>query len=111
MAQKKSQPAPGQEADRPALEEAMAELAEIVSLLESGKEPLDRSLANFERGMTLLRVCHEHLDGAARRIEILTGFSEAGEAETEEFDGRSTLDRGRVSAGDNDDHADSQGLF
>ncbi len=111
MAKKTTKADSGEAAEQPALEDAMAELAEIVSLLESGKEPLDRSLANFERGMTLLRACHEHLDSAARRIEVLTGFSEVGDAETEEFDGRSTLERGRNSAGEDDDRADSQGLF
>lgn len=75
------------------LEEAMAELASIVSRLESGKESLDESLAQFERGMKLLRVCHSKLDVAAQRIEIVTQMSGDGEVQTAEFDSTATLQR------------------
>ena len=54
MAKKK----PEKKANEPdiRLEDAMNELQEIVGSLESGQEPLDDSLAKFERGMELLRV-------------------------------------------------------
>jgi exodeoxyribonuclease VII small subunit len=74
------------------LEEAMAELSQIVTSLESGQVSLDESLARFERGMGLLRVCHQKLDSAAQRIEMLTQMSDDGVV-TEEFDSTSTLKR------------------
>ena len=75
------------------LETAMTELSQIVSRLESGQETLDESLAQFERGMTLLRICHRKLDSAAQRIEMVTQLSPNGDAVTEEFDATSTLQR------------------
>ena len=53
-------------------ESAIAELEQIVRQLEEGDLPLDRSLALFERGVTLSRYCHDQLTTAERRIEQLT---------------------------------------
>lgn len=53
-------------------EEASARLAEIVSALEDGTAPLDRSLALYEEGIALVRFCNETLDSAEKRIRILT---------------------------------------
>lgn len=53
-------------------ETALGELETIVKQLEDGDLPLERSLALFERGVTLSRYCHEQLGAAERRIEILT---------------------------------------
>lgn len=92
MAKRKSQPE-GAEGGEIALEPAMAELAQIVSRLESGQETLDESLAQFERGMALLRVCHKKLDAAAQRIELVTKLSATDEVETTEFDSTSTLQK------------------
>ncbi len=95
MAKKKSQTDDSEFDDTQGqgLEEAMAELASIVSRLESGKESLDESLAQFERGMKLLRVCHSKLDVAAQRIEIVTQMSGDGEVQTAEFDSTATLQK------------------
>ncbi len=95
MAKKKSQTDDSEFDDTQGqgLEEAMAELASIVSRLESGKESLDESLAQFERGMKLLRVCHSKLDVAAQRIEIVTQMSGDGEMQTAEFDSTATLQK------------------
>ena len=75
------------------LEESMAELASIVARLESGQETLDESLAQFERGMKLLRTCHSKLDVAAQRIEIVTQMSPEGDVKTAEFDSTATLQK------------------
>jgi exodeoxyribonuclease VII small subunit len=90
----------------PSLEEAMAELAEIAARLESGQEPLDQSLARFERGMLLLRTCHQQLDQAAQRIEIVTRVGASGPPETQPFDARATFQKEQTRtarAGSDDD--------
>ena len=74
------------------IEEAMEELQDIVTELESGQESLEASLTSFERGMTLLRSCHERLDAAAQRIEIVTGAAEDGTVRTEVFDTTATAE-------------------
>ena len=95
MAKKKPQAddAESDDLQNQGLEEAMTELATIVSSLESGKETLDESLAQFERGMKLLRVCHGKLDVAAQRIEIVTQLSPDRDVTTAEFDATSTLQK------------------
>lgn len=72
------------------IEEAMEELQTIVSELETGQESLESSLTGFERGMALLKTCHERLDAAAQRIEIVTGAAEDGTVTTEVFDTTAT---------------------
>ena len=57
-------------------EAAIAELESIVQKLEEGDLALEQSLALYERGVQLSRFCHQRLEDAERRIEIL---SERGE--------------------------------
>ncbi len=57
-------------------EESVARLEEIVKLLENGKAPLSDSLALFEEGVSLVRLCTAELDAAEKKITELT----AGEA-------------------------------
>ncbi len=75
------------------LESAMTELSQIVTRLESGQETLDESLAQFERGMALLRICHRKLDAAAQRIELVTQLAPDGDVLTEPFDATATMSR------------------
>lgn len=53
-------------------ESALAELETIVTKLEQGDLALEQSLALFERGVQLSRLCHTKLEDAERRIEVLT---------------------------------------
>lgn len=53
-------------------EQALAELDGIVRSLEQGDQPLEQSLALFERGVALSRFCHEKLTDAEKRIQVLT---------------------------------------
>ena len=61
-------------------ESAIAELETIVKQMEDGDLPLDKSLALFERGVTLSRYCHDQLGAAERRIEQLTERGELRDA-------------------------------
>lgn len=47
---------------------ARDELAEIVESLESGSATLEESLALWERGEVLAKICQEWLDGAKAKI-------------------------------------------
>lgn len=53
-------------------EEALARLEEIVRALESGSVPLDQSLALFEEGTSLVKLCNQRLDDAEQKIRLLT---------------------------------------
>ena len=52
-------------------ETALARLEQIVKLLESGNAPLDDSLALFEEGVALVKLCNSKLNNVERRIKIL----------------------------------------
>ena len=49
-------------------EQARDELAEIVESLESGSATLEESLALWERGEALAKICQEWLDGAKAKL-------------------------------------------
>lgn len=71
-------------------EESMAGLQQIVSELEENSLGLEASLAQFEKGIELLRNCHSFLEQAEQKIEILTGFKANGEPSTAPFDATPT---------------------
>ncbi|MGZ4438418.1 MAG: exodeoxyribonuclease VII small subunit [Nocardioides sp.] len=59
------------EAERPTYEEAREQLMEVVRRLESGGTDLEESLALWERGEELARICQDWLDGARRRLDAV----------------------------------------
>lgn len=75
MAKKRVKRAEGDKVD---FEAALAELEEIVHALEDGEIGLSESLTRYEKGVKLLRQCYEMLDGAQRRIELLTAVDAEG---------------------------------
>jgi exodeoxyribonuclease VII small subunit len=50
-------------------EQARDELVQVVARLEAGGEPLEASLALWERGEALAARCQEWLDGARQRLD------------------------------------------
>lgn len=59
-------------------EAALAKLEAILRALEDGEAGLDESLAHYEQGVKLIRQCHELLERAERRIELLSGVDADG---------------------------------
>ncbi len=53
----------------PSYEAARDELTEVVRKLEAGGVTLEESLALWERGETLAKVCQGWLDGAKERLD------------------------------------------
>ena len=53
----------------PSYEAARDELAEVVRRLEAGGATLEESLALWERGEELAKVCQGWLDGAKARLD------------------------------------------
>ena len=49
-------------------EQAMARLEEIVSILETGEQPLEQSLALYEEGAKLMKQCTLLLDKAEQTV-------------------------------------------
>lgn len=59
-------------------EQARDELIEVVRRLEAGGTTLEESLALWERGEELAKVCRRRLDGARARLDAALA-EEAGE--------------------------------
>ncbi len=76
MAKKETPPADA--ASPLTFEEALAKLQTFVHSLEEGDVGLDEALASYEEGVKLLRHCHQLLERAERRIELLSGISAEG---------------------------------
>jgi len=72
-------------------EDALSKLEEIVEKLESGELSLEESLAAFEEGIRLSRICSKQLDAAERKIEILIKGKD-GQLQMEDFDLKSSED-------------------
>ena len=52
-------------------EDALDRLEEIVDLLESGENPLEKSLELFEEGVKLVKLCNKKLESVENSIKIL----------------------------------------
>jgi exodeoxyribonuclease VII small subunit len=60
-------------------EAAFAELEDVVERLEEGELSLEESIALYERGQALARLCQERLDQAELRVEQLEAEDERSE--------------------------------
>ena len=64
-------------------EAKMAELEEVVNVLENGDMNLEDSLVKFEEGMKLAKECNNMLEEAEKKITVL--LEENGEIKEESF--------------------------
>ncbi|MFT4629114.1 MAG: exodeoxyribonuclease VII small subunit [Arenicella sp.] len=66
-------------------EHAYQELETIVEKMERGEQDLEKSLGDFERGVSLMKHCHGLLKDAEQKVEILVKDN-AGLFSTEPFE-------------------------
>lgn len=70
-------------------ETAYNTLEQLVSRMEQGDQTLEKSLADFEQGINLIKQCHQQLQAAEQRVNILTenkdGSIEAKPFETDDL--------------------------
>ena len=62
-------------------EKALAELEDLVAVLEKGDLPLEKTLEHFERGIALTRRCQKELTEAEQKVEILLDKTAEGQPE------------------------------
>ena len=60
-------------------EQAIKELTAIVGKIEQGEIPLQDSLAQYEKGMALIKHCRDILQKAEKRIEKISKEQETGD--------------------------------
>ena len=63
--------------EKPKFEDALARLEKIVAEMEAGELPLDKAMAHFEEGMTLVASCSKKLSEVEKKIEVLVKKGEA----------------------------------
>lgn len=93
MAKKQSKQEMG---GQPTFEEALEQLETIVRRLEEGEIGLDEALEQYEKGIKLLRRCYDLLEGAERRIELLSGIDAEGNAVSTPMDDLSPVPNDRT---------------
>jgi exodeoxyribonuclease VII small subunit len=54
-------------------EQAMAELAQLVTQMESGELPLEASVAAYARGSELVKFCAAQLEKVESQVKVLEG--------------------------------------
>jgi exodeoxyribonuclease VII small subunit len=74
-------------ADDPSYEEARDELIAVVQKLETGGTSLQESIALWERGEELARVCQRWLDGARARLDAVVREGDPPQAESDDSTG------------------------
>jgi exodeoxyribonuclease VII small subunit len=55
----------------PSYEQAIAELETIVAQMETGHLPLEESIAAYQRGAELVKLCQQSLSKAEQHIQLL----------------------------------------
>lgn len=63
----------------------MEELETIVRRLEQGGGPLEQALGDYSNAIGLMKACHQRLEAAERRIEILSGVDAQGNPVTKQL--------------------------
>ena len=59
--------------EKMSFEDSINELTAIVSKIEQGEIPLQQSLEQYEKGMSLIKHCRDILQKAEKRIEKIAG--------------------------------------
>ena len=86
-------------------EQARDELVEVVRRLEAGGATLEESLALWERGEELARICRRWLEGARARLDAALAAEEAEELAAGEAE-QAAVDAEEAAAGRGDADAD-----
>jgi len=86
---------------RVSFESAMDDLEKIAKKLEDGSLGLEDAITEFEKGIKLAKFCHQKLEEAERKIEIL---QKGGDGDVRKRDVKVKPDTGEI-----DDDEDLQG--
>ncbi len=70
----------------PTFEEALVDLDRVVRTLEAGETGLEEAIAQYEKGVHLLKHCFGQLRKVEMRISELTGLDETGKPTLRPFE-------------------------
>lgn len=70
--------------DAPSFEQSLEEVEAIIEAIEAGEVGLEKSLAEYERGVKILKRCRDILTTAEQRIDSLSkDLKESGDQDDE----------------------------
>ena len=92
MAKKKPTKKKAAGKDTVPFESSLDSLREILGELEEGNLPLSESLEKYEAGIAHLRNCHDSLNDAKARIELLTRIDKDGNPVTRPYEHSATVE-------------------
>ncbi len=73
-------------------EQALAELEQVVRTLEDGQTGLEDALAQYEKGVGLIKRCYQQLSQAEQRIHMLCGEDDQGRPVLQPFNHASAME-------------------
>lgn len=79
----------------PRFEQAMVELERILRELEDGTATLEESLAKYERGVALVRMCQGQLETAEQKIRLLAGVTDEGKPDLQPFAHTASIEKAK----------------
>lgn len=84
MAKRDPHKDPQNDPNAPSFEQSLEEVESIIEAIESGEVGLEKSLAEYERGVKILKRCRDILTTAEQRIESLSkDLKESGDQDDE----------------------------
>lgn len=84
MAKRDPHKDPHNDPNAPSFEQSLEEVESIIEAIESGEVGLEKSLAEYERGVKILKRCRDILTTAEQRIESLSkDLKESGDQDDE----------------------------
>lgn len=94
----------------PRFEQALTELDTILRDLEDGTTTLEDSLARYERGVALLRLCYGQLRDAEQRVKLLAGTTDDGAPDLKPFDHVATINTAKAAVRKSAKSVDDSGI-
>ncbi|MBI84593.1 MAG: exodeoxyribonuclease VII small subunit [Planctomycetaceae bacterium] len=77
--------------DSMSFEDALAKLEQAVERLEAGNIGLADAITEYEQGVSYLKHCHQLLERAERKIELLTGVDAEGNPQSRIFEHEASM--------------------
>lgn len=55
----------------PSIEEAFAQIRELLTEMEKEDVPLEKAFENYEKGMKLIRYCNDKIDTVEKKVQMM----------------------------------------
>lgn len=68
---------------QPSFEKQLEQLEELISALEQGDMPLDKSIEAYKQGVELTRALRAQLEGARQQLRVLDADADVQEAQND----------------------------